>query len=76
MNPHLFRHFAGWNYLKAHPGDYETVRQLLGHKSINTTIVFYTGIEVIAAHERYDELTNCRPARPCGVSTGLVRGWP
>jgi hypothetical protein len=32
------------------------VRQLLGHKSINTTIAFYTGIEVIAAHERYDAL--------------------
>ena len=26
-------------------GDYETVRRLLGHKSIRTTTLFYTGLE-------------------------------
>jgi len=45
MNAHLFRHFAAFLYLSAHPGDYETVRRMLGHKSIQTTISFYAEIE-------------------------------
>ena len=56
MNPHLFRHFAAKIYLDAHPGDYETVRRLLGHRSITTTIRFYAGFETAAAVRRYDEL--------------------
>lgn len=42
VHPHLFRHIAGKLYLERHPGDYETVRRLLGHKRIETTISFYT----------------------------------
>jgi site-specific recombinase XerD len=56
VNVHLFRHFAGYVYLIAHPGDYETVRQLLGHKSLRTTIEFYTGLEHAASFRRYDEI--------------------
>lgn len=56
MNLHLFRHFAGFIYLKSHPGDYETVRQLLGHKSIKTTVEFYTGLEHIESFRRYDDI--------------------
>lgn len=44
MNAHLFRHLAGLMWLRFHPGDYETVRQMLGHKKIETTINFYTGV--------------------------------
>lgn len=54
MNVHLFRHFAGYLYLKAYPGEYEVVRQLLGHKSVKTTIDFYLGLEQHAAFKRYD----------------------
>ncbi len=32
MNAHLFRHLAGMLYLAQNPGDYETVRRLLGHE--------------------------------------------
>ena len=42
VNPHLMRHWAAFAYLEANPGDYETVRQLLGHKNIATTIQHYT----------------------------------
>lgn len=56
MNAHLFRHFAGFIYLKNHPGEYETVRQLLGHKSIKTTIEFYTGLEQAESFRRYDDI--------------------
>jgi integrase len=54
MNPHLFRHFAAKNYLDAHPGDYETVRRFLGHRSIMTTTNFYAGFETAAAVRCYD----------------------
>jgi site-specific recombinase XerD len=56
MNLHLFRHFAGFVFLKSHPGEYETVRQLLGHKSIKTTVEFYTGLEHVESFRRYDEI--------------------
>jgi integrase len=42
---HQFRHAAAAIYLKDHPGNYETVRQLLGHRDIQTTIRFYCGLE-------------------------------
>lgn len=32
MHAHLFRHFAAFLYLKKKPGEFETVRRLLGHK--------------------------------------------
>jgi integrase len=38
VNAHLFRHVCAFLYLKAHPGDYETVRLLLGHTSLATTV--------------------------------------
>jgi site-specific recombinase XerD len=41
INAHLFRHISALLYLCHHPGDYETVRRLLGHKSVATTIACY-----------------------------------
>ena len=55
VNPHIYRHIAAFFYLEAHPEDYETVRRLLGHKSINTTITFYAGFERHSAIRRYNE---------------------
>ena len=56
INLHLFRHLAGFVFLRSHPGEYETVRQLLGHKSLKTTTDFYTGLEHADAFRRYDEV--------------------
>jgi integrase len=56
MHPHLFRHFAAYMILRRNPGDYETVRVLLGHRSIETTVKFYCGMEQAAAFARYDEI--------------------
>ena len=56
ITPHQFRHAAGAIYLKHHPGDYETVRRLLGHKNIQTTIKYYCGLETIAATEQFGKL--------------------
>jgi site-specific recombinase XerD len=56
VNVHLFRHLAGYVYLSEHPGEYEVVRQLLGHKSLKTTIDFYTGLEHAESFRRYDKI--------------------
>ncbi len=53
---HQFRHAAAAIYLKHHPGDYETVRRVLGHRSLTTTIKFYCGLETIAASEQFGKL--------------------
>jgi integrase len=65
ISPHQFRHITGYLYLKACPADYETVRVLLGHKALQTTIQFYAGMEISAAAKRYDEvvLSSRRPER-------------
>jgi integrase len=41
FSPHLARHLSGTKLLDARPGDYECVRQLLGHKSIETAHKYY-----------------------------------
>jgi integrase len=56
MTMHQFRHLAAWIYLKEHPGDYETVRQLLGHRNVATTIRFYQELEKLMASRRYNEI--------------------
>jgi site-specific recombinase XerD len=63
MNIHLFRHLAGYLFLKAHPGEYEPVRQLLGHKSIKTTVEFYVGLEQEHSFKRYEAVLDSYSAQ-------------
>ena len=55
VNPHLFRHIAAKLYLNEHPGGYEAIRRVLGHRSIETTTGFYTGLETAAAVRHFDK---------------------
>ncbi len=55
VNPHLYRHIAAYFYLSAHPGEFETVRRVLGHKSIETTVTFYADFDRLFAMRRYGE---------------------
>jgi integrase len=64
---HLFRHIAAKLYLDAHPGQYEVVRRLLGHKQIETTVAFYAGAETAAAVRHYDDHILERRQRPAPV---------
>ena len=68
LNLHLFRHLAAFIYLKRHPGDYETVRRLLGHKSIRTTTMFYTGLEHRDAFARFDAIIDSYVKPPKGAA--------
>lgn len=78
VNVHLFRHFAAWLHLKHHPGAYEDVRRILGHRSIQTTINTYVGFETEAAAERFDSvvLQERRDGRAIAAKTWGGRGRP
>ncbi len=55
INPHIMRHRAAVAYLKKHPGEFEVVRQILGHKTEQTARRSYTGPERDAAFDRFDQ---------------------
>ena len=52
---HLARHFAAWNFLRQNPGQYEVVRQVLGHRNIKVTMAHYVGLEASSAAEHFDK---------------------
>ena len=54
MNPHLFRHAVAKIYLDAQPGNYGVVQRTLGHLSMNTTKIYYSGCETAAAVRHFD----------------------
>lgn len=56
MHMHLFRHFAAFLYLQERPGDFETVRRLLKHKQLQTTVDFYASLSNQWAHDHYDQV--------------------
>ena len=56
MTVHQFRHAAGAIILKQRPGEYELVRQLLGHRSVQTTITSYIGLDGIQASEIFTNI--------------------
>jgi hypothetical protein len=69
VTAHQFRHLAGYLFLKANPGAHEIVRQLLGHRSIDTTLRFYAGMEAAEAVRHFDRhveqrRAEARPTRP------------
>jgi len=53
---HQFRHAAAAIWLQHKPGDYETVRRILGHKRLQTTINFYCGLETLQANRDFGDL--------------------
>lgn len=53
---HQYRHAAAAMLFKHRPGEYELVRQLLGHKSVETTKRFYLDLETTMASEMYTQI--------------------
>ena len=60
---HQFRHLMGFIFLLENPGQYEAVRQFLGHTNIATTIAFYAGIEMQDAAKALDGTVKKRRAK-------------
>ena len=55
MNVHLFRHLSAKLYLRFDPGGLETVRQLLGHTTIKTTLKAYADFQTEPAFLRLED---------------------
>ncbi len=53
--PHQFRHAAAELYLRAHPGEYSIVQQLLGHRNLQTTLAFYARDQARVAGRLFDD---------------------
>lgn len=56
LTPHQFRHLSAKIMLDAEPGNFETVRQLLGHKNLKTTVNSYAGIDSRRAGRHHQNL--------------------
>ena len=56
LSPHQFRHLSAKVVLDDQPGGFETARQLLGHKSLNTTVNAYAGIDSRRAARHHQRL--------------------
>jgi hypothetical protein len=60
ITSHQFRHAAGAIILQEQPGNYELVRQILGHRSLSTTIRCYVWLKNIQAHQIYQKMVRKR----------------
>jgi integrase len=56
LTPHQFRHLSAKRVLDQNPGEYETVKQFLGHTSLKTTVGAYAGIDCRRAARRHQQL--------------------
>jgi integrase len=78
LSPHQFRHSIAKFLLDAAPGDFETVRQLLGHASLQTTVAAYTGISSRRAarhHQRLVEEALAEQAPKRGRQSSGTNTW-
>ncbi|MFL6305083.1 MAG: tyrosine-type recombinase/integrase [Candidatus Sulfotelmatobacter sp.] len=66
LTAHQFRHLSAKIMLDAEPGAFELVRQLLGHKSMKSTVGAYAGIDSRRAARRHQLLVEqaIAPATP------------
>jgi integrase len=54
FNMHLFRHLGCFLYLQSHPGQFDVMRRVLGHKQVETTMRFYAHIQQSDAFRLFD----------------------
>lgn len=63
MNPHLYRHFLGWLWLREDPDRLPDVQRLLGHKRLETTLAHYAEIDEDLALDRWSKYLTDRKSR-------------
>jgi integrase len=81
LTPHQTRHLSAKVLLDDQPGGFETVRQLLGHKNLQTTVHSYAGIDSRRAGRHHQRLIEealsaqspSRPRKPRVNQVALIR---
>ena len=68
VSPHKFRHLNAISFLKEYPGQYEMVRQMLNHATVETSVRAYCGVEQDDTHALFDRFneerqSNAAPSR-------------
>jgi len=66
MNPHLYRHFLGWLWLREDPDRLPDVQRLLGHKRLETTLAHYAEIDEDLALDRWSKYLADQKSRQPG----------
>jgi integrase len=61
---HKFRHLSASVMLNAEPGNFESLKQLLGHSSLRTTVNAYAGIDSRRAARHHQQLIEKTLASP------------
>jgi integrase len=56
LTPHQFRHLSAKVLLDAEPGSFETVKQVLGHQNLKTTVGAYAGVDSRRAARHHQHL--------------------
>jgi integrase len=56
LTSHQFRHLSARVLLDAAPGSFETVKQVLGHKNLKTTVGAYAGVDSRRAARHHQHL--------------------
>ncbi len=74
MHAHLFRHAGAKIFLDRRPGEYEVVRQVLGHRSMQTTTSIYTGAETRTATAHFASVVSARVKQTPKPSRRARRG--
>jgi site-specific recombinase XerD len=73
VNPHLFRHAGAKVFLDRRPGQYEVMRQVLRHRSIQTTTSFYAGAETRSAGKHFADVIGQVRAEGAAAESGRRR---
>lgn len=55
FNMHLFRHLGCFLFLQSHPGQFDVMRRVLGHRQVETTMRFYAEIQQSEAFRLFDQ---------------------
>lgn len=63
INPHLYRHFLGWLWLREDPDRLPDVQRLLGHQRLETTLAHYAEIDEDLALDRWSKYLADRKSR-------------
>jgi integrase len=72
LTPHQMRHLSAKVLLDDQPGNFETVKQFLGHKNLSQTVLAYAGIDSRRAGRHHQHLIEeallaQNPSRPRGL---------